>query len=146
MGTTLRNLFWSLNCCWNKEECGFHFPTPHERLACSEDTNISQEFLGWIQLVVHCIWIGRCWVLVLFWSNRGDKLTKAASEPWNEMRYLQCLPNSCTEALLEAQGAFLTSPLCSFTFTGHFKLLLFQKNFRQNGSSKETRNKPSWWK
>lgn len=79
--TGLRNLFWSLNCCWNKEECGFHFLTPHQRLAHLEGTNISQEFLGWIQLVVHCIWTGRCWGLLLFWSNRGDKLTKAASEP-----------------------------------------------------------------
>uniref|UniRef100_A0A8D2N8B0 BHLH domain-containing protein n=1 Tax=Zonotrichia albicollis TaxID=44394 RepID=A0A8D2N8B0_ZONAL len=62
-------------------ECGFLFPTPHQRLAHSEDTDISQELLGWIQLAVHCIWIGRCWGLLLFRSSREDKLTKAASEP-----------------------------------------------------------------
>lgn len=116
MGTGLRNLFWSLNCCWNEEECGFYFPTPYQRLAHLEGTNISQEFLSWIQLVVHCIWTGRCWGLLLFWSNREDKPTKAASEPLNEMQNFQCLSNSCTKALLKIKGTFLTSLLCSFNF------------------------------
>ena len=55
MGAGVGNLSWSLNCCYNKEEGGFHFPTQHERLGRSEDTDIPPEFPGWIQLVTHCI-------------------------------------------------------------------------------------------
>lgn len=81
IGAGVNNFSQALNCHDNEEEGGFHFPTPHERLGHLEGTDIPLEFLGWILLVTHRIWMGKCWVLLLFWSNKGRNLIKEASEP-----------------------------------------------------------------
>lgn len=70
------------------------------------------------------IWIGRCWALLLFWSNRGDKLIKAASEPWNEMLAKQLYQSSTwnTRAIFNFSFFFfnLSSPLLSQDISSYF--------------------------